>query len=1820
MSKLSEPAQAIRVLLQKNSQHTAALLPAMQLLNSEELVQLHQWMQSERLPPLAYNCFSEFLKLKGQESALIYFLSQITVLDLALHKTLLGYLHDSDLLIVVEHLLARIQKHPEAAVTLQPTLLFFCERLYAEQKANAVLNQWMHKAYTAELIHYLMSYPDCAVHLTQPNSTLYSFAAWSSPCVGLKYRMDALLNCDQFSKAAVKHYAIIWLTQLEPQHLETLFSTLNSSKENRTDGGKQNLLELKHAFWFIIRGAEEYKEEEFLALFKTPRQSLSTAAQVQTEYQQLEPYHQARLLAKSNQELAYHAEQWIALLGYSLTGILVNNWHKASLWLEQQNESSQLAFIHRLLASSSHPLFNQQAHKLVIQCKQYITHSQTFKEHEFSWLVQHCAKESVAWSLTQVQHSQQKRPLNLGLFFSLLPNKESLLTATLQHELCSSAEVVADIYAAVSIKADNSLPLNCMADHMSSKDKIWIKHFFNRVLPALNDTEPYLISVSILTNLLLRSAAMCSPHQADDVQLMLMHLDFLLHLTKKTYQEESLQDFKKITFQFLHTLITSAEPWSKALLPTPLVGQLLHRYLPQCIADPTVLMEHYPLTDLLLSPNADYVPTGIKQSESMQLFVQRLLIQSPAPLNEQQFTVLFAWLVAANKITTSQTILALSEQKEAQRANIYLMVPYIAVQEAYTLFLSSKNRILALGIITHPQALEELSAMQWHNLLQALDAQEFVAALSNEQTALPYRLNGLKGFYKAHNGEPTALAAQLKQWQITEEQLIVLADYTSLEEQECFTQLIKATAGAVTLSPPSLLHKKSLRFMIEKALTDPARYALLLEPLLDSAAYQTLCQQLLQNKLTQLLSISPTTPCSTFAQLDGKQPEGYTAELIVPILALQRLIYYVKPIDELACLMAQAKQPYKKAFCAAASLYQTLLDLKKSSNHPLDGWFSCLYNQEKNRAQSYVPFMLEWQKKGENNPAMLFHWLRWKAGFFAAVYNEQYLAQELMLWLSRFNINDSASTNYLKRLITCAAELKQLTPLLQHIKAQPSCLNKEQTEWLCKASLDFLAQEPQLIASIISLNSWHSLQAYLACTPHYIAILQAALSEARYCAEITDSEEQQTQFIRCIAHRCTPQQIVQLLPTTTDSLLKSLLIIHLLSQASYLNSLQAPSFIEQLHSKLHQPSRLNPLVQQINPNILCKSRTQNLAAETALSVLCSLPHFHQLSFEQVQHLFTKLPQASTIEYWLHHYATMPNAYYIVAHLLGLAETTVCNAINKLSDDKKEWLMYRLVEHLDLIPLSNKIMEELEQEKYLIYAIRLYKQGTREQHYPQFITQLTERLVQNKHSFSVHAIPLIISLHNDPHCSALKETTAYLINHNLRTHAESNSLALFYDGDKVNTANMMQLIPVTPKYLGHKKNNGLLANLLKPILSSEENPQGSPKKMHPLLEIFVLKQIKEIKAFDYFLIHCTENSIQLQRALHDYLSYFAQEPCTDVQRKAVSHLATFITRKELNPPVKEALYHAFLTYPNLLNSHSIYCLFLYNAKKTIQYFGLQGTKKSYLQVISLCTQALAKLDPKHHGEMIHDSKKALFEAQTELAFAENNGFFARMFRRLQRCWAYGWTGFFIPKLPTYVIPLEKNVLPPNMAAQKPYPQISPMMSKEIPVLLAELNHELTLPLLDELMQQLQSWNFNKEQECGIRYQVHSLFHRLLDASNNDVHLAGWLATQQTVFVTNRFYLLERLLAANKPEPLFAFLKEINADSSDFHYVAKELTPPPVALDTKPLGDTLPPKSLFLHKATSLMQTALNWSTAFSFFAKPEEEKTTDSAQQQTASPA
>ncbi len=438
-------------------------------------------------------------------------------------------------------------------------------------------------------------------------------------------------------------------------------------------------------------------------------------------------------------------------------------------------------------------------------------------------------------------------------------------------------------------------------------------------------------------------------------------------------------------------------------------------------------------------------------------------------------------------------------------------------------------------------------------------------------------------------------------------------------------------------------------------------------------------------------------------------------------------------------------------------------------------------------------------------------------------------------------------------------------------------------------------------------------------------------------------------------------------------------------------------------------------------------------------------------------------------------------------------------------------------------------------------------------------------MKKNHPFSLHAIQLLISLCNQPEFSELGSKTALLTNHYLRAHAQSGEIGLFYDAGKLNVERMSQSlqlkIGISPQ---PEKTIGFFASLLGVKTDETKKTDAEASIPEHSLIAELTGRRKPITSFYYFLIHFKGDKNRISKVINDYLCIHTQEVGTISRHRLVHQIADLMIRPELDPTIREELYASFLRYPDLYDKQISFSLFIFDIQRTIQYFGLKGGEKNYLQVIRLCTLALQKLNPKQHQELIDIATKAQQEAERELRFSQETGFFTRLFMRLIRCWYYGWTSFFVPNLPTYVAPASADTTPSvDELPINDEPMLAVFTYKPEPNL-TNLLKELTLPMTQESLEQLiealevLSLKTKIKNELEIRQKVHELFLSLHAQSEEDKMLHGWLVQHQTHLTTNLSRLIELALIKDQHSAIKPLLKQIKEVAPSLQPVADELT--------------------------------------------------------------
>ncbi|MGL5743307.1 MAG: hypothetical protein ACRCXC_12645 [Legionella sp.] len=265
-----------------------------------------------------------------------------------------------------------------------------------------------------------------------------------------------------------------------------------------------------------------------------------------------------------------------------------------------------------------------------------------------------------------------------------------------------------------------------------------------------------------------------------------------------------------------------------------------------------------------------------------------------------------------------------------------------------------------------------------------------------------------------------------------------------------------------------------------------------------------------------------------------------------------------------------------------------------------------------------------------------------------------------------------------------------------------------------------------------------------------------------------------------------------------------------------------------------------------------------------------------------------------------------------------------------------------------------------------------------------------------------------------------------------------------------------------------------------------------------------------------------------------------------------------------------------------------------------------------------------LNPTQHPEITQVAQHALSEAQLELNFTRDQGFFSGLFKHIKRCWTYGWTGFFKPNLPTYVVSESLNT---EAASRKPREKIKKSISiheseKDLPALLNDIADETDTLCTQEQFENiikalaLYSLEMKPKEELATRQKLHNLYHYVLNDKGKNASLYRWLKDNQNPFIINQFRLVELILKEKSHDDMGLLFAQINEDSDQLQYIADEfnctmpeliiadLPNPTHSATTEFVENTTKVLAEYMTGATELAQNAWSWAVgvADGFFKK------------------
>lgn len=368
---ISEALHSIIISIKNNPNDS--LLTQLDLLTHEELSFLYQWMLANQLKENSVNYFNELFKKEEKQALLVAFLTNTLIENPEHLITFINYLNESNLLELIKQLLEKIKIDSSFMSSLHQVLVVFCTKLNDNPKADAPLHQWNNKPYAQELVHALIQHPECIFNLAKKHRTVHLFVFTSEN--NLKNYLDDFLNHSKINATELNQCALICVEHFknQPQSLHTFFDNLSLSEKNRTDVGRDNLLNLKKSIWSLLHintpnKEHSFKEHSFQHLF-TNKKILTISHPNKNWQNEFNAYQQSIWLAKTNDELNedYSEDRLSEILAHSIELTTSSNWQKASAWLKKQERTAQLNFLKNLIRKNASFLFNQQAYQLIKQ-------------------------------------------------------------------------------------------------------------------------------------------------------------------------------------------------------------------------------------------------------------------------------------------------------------------------------------------------------------------------------------------------------------------------------------------------------------------------------------------------------------------------------------------------------------------------------------------------------------------------------------------------------------------------------------------------------------------------------------------------------------------------------------------------------------------------------------------------------------------------------------------------------------------------------------------------------------------------------------------------------------------------------------------------------------------------------------------------------------------------------------------------------------------------------------------------------------------------------------------------------------------------------------------------------------------------------------------------------------------------------------------------------------------------------------------------------------------------------------------------------------
>ncbi len=793
------------VLFIKEHPHEIELIVAfLKGLSDKDLLTLYLSIFTQELDKGYFSCFIELFKYPEKHTQLFYLLRNTPIIHPELLNEFLSQLDDKALINLLEKLLTHACPFSEYKTTINQVLLIFCQRLYCEPTPSAAINQWQQHPCAKVLADALLETPECMSHLTTSYSTVYSLVTWTNPEDAIKHRMDAVLNCYEFSEDRLKRIALIWSTHFHahPDQFNSVFSTLRATENNRTPTGRKNLSGIMKSCWELISPEISYKEEDFFTLVQTSRSEYFNLALIQAsqlEYMRQEPYLSSLRLAKTrgipqNIDL----ETLIVLLVHSPNTPI--NWKKATFWLKKLTYEEQLNFIKKLLEhirySNNNPILSEQIYRFIVHHPLFSTFLPQLDPAHWYWLMQNIPdtqlmEQAPTWLDALIaKHGVHK--LNLGKILSLLPPRTSLLATILQKKTLAFPDIFAQIASQLSTESNATIPLISVHRYVKEQDQSWRRRFIQTILSQLKTTKINSSLLHILQDLLLDENTSLFGQNSVDRDLIVDYLNLLDALIKQAENKRDFAELDQLMRSIITMLIDKEPHWGQLLSKEEAFSHTVVRWI-STLDLKNLSINNHTLMHLLINCQPAQLDPQLTNNPLWKKILQSILFNPPSELSAEQFIALLNWHLPESKILLSQQLLTKTQLSEVHLQSLSVLTDILEPIELFQLLDSHENpQLIAKGLLTHKKGLESLSSIQQAQLFAYIRSSADLIAILNSDIPVDTLSKFTRKLFQIYGQNANTLSRTLEQWLITPEALATLANFTiDKKEQQILNEVLQ---------------------------------------------------------------------------------------------------------------------------------------------------------------------------------------------------------------------------------------------------------------------------------------------------------------------------------------------------------------------------------------------------------------------------------------------------------------------------------------------------------------------------------------------------------------------------------------------------------------------------------------------------------------------------------------------------------------------------------------------------------------------------------------------------------------------------------------------------------------------------------------------------------------------------------------------------------------------------------------------------------------------------------------------------------------------